>query len=58
MIGLPPSGVGAVTGGREFIYSKGVAGHCTGSSILGRSSVIEAKDGKEADLSRRLSSSL
>jgi hypothetical protein len=58
MIGLPPSGVGAVAGGGESIYSKGVAGHFTGGSILGRSSAIEAKDGKEADLSRRLSSSL
>ena len=58
MIGLPPSGVGAVAGGGESIYSKGVAGRCTGGSILGRSSAIEAKDGKEADLSRRLSSSL
>ena len=40
------------------MYSKGVAGCCTGSSILCSSSAIEDKDGKEADLSRRLSSSL
>ena len=58
IIGLPPSGVGAVAGGRELRYSKGVAGCCMGGSILGRSSAIEAKDGKEADLSRRLFSSL
>ena len=58
MIGLPPSGVGAIAGGRVSRYSKGVAGHCIGGSILGSSLAIEAKDGKEADLSRRLSSSL
>ena len=58
IIRLPPSGVSAVAGGGASRYSKGVAGHCMGSSILGRFSAIEAKDGKEADLSKRLASSL